>query len=162
MAGITLPPLKWLLAGAIVAGAWAYHQDVPVRGDATGTATHGAARSERVRPSLPARVALPASRPSARPREKDRMATAAIARHTPRPKVGVTPDAGIVPKPRSKAAERPRPAVALTATTERGVPVRKPQPGDCECPYDLMINGSTCGARSAMSRGRIARAACYR
>lgn len=38
-------------------------------------------------------------------------------------------------------------------------PVRAPQGGDCQCPYDLMLSGKECGSRSAYSRGK--QIACY-
>jgi hypothetical protein len=38
-------------------------------------------------------------------------------------------------------------------------PLRAPQGGDCQCPYDLMLSGKECGTRSAYSRGKAI--ACY-
>ncbi|WP_165899848.1 SH3 domain-containing protein [Borborobacter arsenicus] len=40
-------------------------------------------------------------------------------------------------------------------------PLRAPQEGDCQCPYDLMINGSPCGERSAYSRRSRRHVQCY-
>jgi len=40
-------------------------------------------------------------------------------------------------------------------------PIRAPQEGDCQCPYDLMINGSQCGERSAYSRRSRRAVQCY-
>lgn len=40
-------------------------------------------------------------------------------------------------------------------------PLRAPQAGDCQCPYDLMINGSPCGERSAYSRRSRRNVQCY-
>ncbi len=38
-------------------------------------------------------------------------------------------------------------------------PIRAPQGGDCQCPYDLMLSGKECASRSAYSRGKPV--ACY-
>lgn len=35
-------------------------------------------------------------------------------------------------------------------------PARAPQGGDCQCPYDLMLNGKQCGDHSAYAKGRDA------
>jgi len=40
-------------------------------------------------------------------------------------------------------------------------PIRAPQAGDCQCPYDLMIDGSQCGERSAYSRRSRRAVQCY-
>jgi uncharacterized protein YgiM (DUF1202 family) len=40
-------------------------------------------------------------------------------------------------------------------------PLRAPQEGDCQCPYDLMINGSPCGERSANRRRSRRSVQCY-
>lgn len=41
-------------------------------------------------------------------------------------------------------------------------PIRQPRLGQgCECPYDLMKNGKTCGGRSAYSRPGGANPVCY-
>ncbi|MFU0503206.1 SH3 domain-containing protein [Pseudaminobacter sp. NGMCC 1.201702] len=40
-------------------------------------------------------------------------------------------------------------------------PSRAPQAGDCQCPYDLMIDGSQCGDRSAYSRRSRKNVQCY-
>lgn len=41
-------------------------------------------------------------------------------------------------------------------------PVRAPQGGDCQCPYDLMLDGSECGERSAYVLKGPGYALCYR
>jgi hypothetical protein len=54
------------------------------------------------------------------------------------------------------APSKPLPAFSLSKR-----PARPAQRGDCQCPYDLMINGKQCGDRSAyVMRGR-ASAQCY-
>lgn len=40
-------------------------------------------------------------------------------------------------------------------------PIRAPQEGDCQCPYDLMINGTQCGDHSAYSRRSRRNVQCY-
>ncbi|WP_157019258.1 hypothetical protein [Mesorhizobium xinjiangense] len=162
MAGITLPPLKWLLVGALAAGAWAYHQDVPVRTGTKGGSSHRIAPAQTSRPRLPVRVALPASRPNARNHREDRMATGALSRPVPRPKAEIAVRSAAVPKPKPQPEDRRRPAMSVSAAVNRGAPIRGPQAGDCQCPYDLMIDGSACGERSALSRGRVSRTSCYR
>ncbi|MET2831160.1 hypothetical protein [Mesorhizobium shangrilense] len=46
----------------------------------------------------------------------------------------------------SQSAQRIKPR------SVRGDPVRDPYAGKCDCPYDLMADGSLCGGRSAYSR----------
>lgn len=41
-------------------------------------------------------------------------------------------------------------------------PLRQPQGGDCQCPYDLMLDGSQCGEHSAYVMRGPSSAACYR
>lgn len=53
------------------------------------------------------------------------------------------------------------PRTILPGLFQAGRPARKPQTGDCQCPYDLMISGKQCGDRSAyVMRGRT-KDACY-
>jgi hypothetical protein len=40
-------------------------------------------------------------------------------------------------------------------------PIRAPQEGDCQCPYDLMITGKQCGDHSAYSRRSRRNVQCY-
>ena len=40
-------------------------------------------------------------------------------------------------------------------------PVRPPQGGDCQCPYDLMLSGKQCGDHSAYARKGSAGVQCY-
>ncbi|MGB3390143.1 MAG: SH3 domain-containing protein [Pseudaminobacter sp.] len=40
-------------------------------------------------------------------------------------------------------------------------PLRAPQEGNCQCPYDLMIDGSPCGERSAYSQRSRRQVQCY-
>ncbi|MBS3649253.1 SH3 domain-containing protein [Pseudaminobacter sp. 19-2017] len=80
--------------------------------------------------------------PQSRPIE-----TAAV----PRPKVEVAPD----PKP----VARPTPSPVSAPASDKSIwgalrPARSPQDGDCQCPYDLMLNGKQCGDRSAFARGK--------
>ena len=64
----------------------------------------------------------------------------------------------------------PRPKAALAKAAPRSsapvpaglTPVRAPQGGDCQCPYDLMLDGSACGQRSAYVMRGAAAARCYR
>ena len=45
---------------------------------------------------------------------------------------------------------------------QTGQPVRSPYVGTCDCPYDLMRNGRSCGGRSAYSRPGGRSPVCYR
>jgi outer membrane biosynthesis protein TonB len=52
------------------------------------------------------------------------------------------------------------PATETAEEVENG-PVRDPYVGTCDCPYDLMSNGSPCGGRSAYSRPGGKSPICY-
>ncbi|MBS7543199.1 SH3 domain-containing protein [Ancylobacter oerskovii] len=41
-------------------------------------------------------------------------------------------------------------------------PIREPYVGTCDCPYDVMRNGRSCGGRSAYSRPGGRKPKCYR
>lgn len=86
-----------------------------------------------------------------------------------KPEVSPTPEASptiaaVPPAPipstggdATSPAERPaaQPVSAPASTIWSGLkPIRKPQISDCQCPYDLMLNGGQCGDRSAYARGR--------
>ncbi|KAB2766067.1 SH3 domain-containing protein [Brucella anthropi] len=45
---------------------------------------------------------------------------------------------------------------------QSGQPVRPPYVGTCDCPYDVMRNGRSCGGRSAYSRPGGRSPVCYR
>jgi hypothetical protein len=60
--------------------------------------------------------------------------------------------------PKTEAAGLLSTATALFGAKR---PLRAPQAGDCQCPYDLMINGSQCGERSAYSRRSRRNVQCY-
>ncbi|QPC87580.1 SH3 domain-containing protein [Mesorhizobium sp. NBSH29] len=57
----------------------------------------------------------------------------------------------------SEPAKRP----SLPSLFQSGKPARKAQTGDCQCPYDLMINGKQCGDNSAYKMRGRAKEACY-
>ena len=71
---------------------------------------------------------------------------------------------------RNDAPKRPKMPVAKptqvsrTATTTSGGlrPTRAPQGGDCQCPFDLMLDGSQCGEHSAYAMRGPDAARCYR
>lgn len=73
--------------------------------------------------------------------------------------------------PKPAVAEGPRPALpvqsrptglkALGSLLGGRVPARAPQGGNCQCPFDLMLNGKQCGERSAYSRQRGRGVECY-
>lgn len=48
--------------------------------------------------------------------------------------------------------ETPEPTVATEPVERTPTPIRAPMTGQCDCPYDLASNGSSCGGRSAYSR----------
>jgi len=94
----------------------------------------------------------------------------------PRPSAGV----GAAGKPVAQAAARTVPPASIrpqgytpprpqTDALFSGVkslfgarkPIRAPQEGDCQCPYDLMIDGSQCGERSAYSKRSRRAVQCY-
>ena len=67
------------------------------------------------------------------------------------------------PVPASRKQEPALPALSkpLAGLLQSKRPAREAQRGDCQCPYDLMINGKQCGDRSAyVMRGR-ANEQCY-
>lgn len=73
------------------------------------------------------------------------------------PEVVMAPDpppAAIISKPRQKTAEPVRAA-------RTGEPVRGPMRGRCDCPYDEMRNGRSCGGRSAWSKPGGRQPVCY-
>lgn len=71
----------------------------------------------------------------------------------PRPKADVGPQ--------SSASETRTASAVPVSSSDWGAmrPARAPQGGDCECPYDLMLNGKQCGERSAYAKGM--HAACF-
>lgn len=75
----------------------------------------------------------------------------------------VEPQAPVKPQaympPRTESTGLLSKATALFGVGGR--PLRAPQAGDCQCPYDLMINGSQCGERSAYSRRSRRNVQCY-
>ncbi len=73
----------------------------------------------------------------------------AVAIIAPRPKS----DVGLMSKP-----AKTQTASAATPMSDWGAlrPARAPQGGDCQCPYDLMLNGKQCGDHSAYAKGRDA------
>lgn len=72
---------------------------------------------------------------------------------------------GALPAPATPSPASPLPATAVPASVVPAAqpsgqapagrlptgltPARAPQRGDCQCPYDLMLNGQQCGQRSA-------------
>lgn len=154
MLGLPFFKLRWLVAAAVIAGGWTYVNEPPAaRRDAPR-------KQERVAPrpqaALPARVALPEKRPASAsspkptPTRSADLVTAAI------PKAPI-------PAPReAPKAPPPGPRKIVAAAPKGAQPLRKPQAGDCQCPYDLMIDGSACGNASAYVRLARARATCYR
>jgi hypothetical protein len=84
------------------------------------------------------------------------------------------PDPGVaeIPRPQEAVAARPQqdvaemseprivPAsIAPVKPVDKSLwgamrPARAPQEGDCQCPYDLMLNGNQCGDRSAYAKGK--------
>ncbi|MBA8862481.1 hypothetical protein FHW19_004227 [Ochrobactrum anthropi] len=56
----------------------------------------------------------------------------------------------------------PPAATRLAPTRRSGQPVRSPYIGTCDCPYDVMRNGRSCGGRSAYSRPGGRSPVCYR
>ncbi|MBA3449325.1 MAG: SH3 domain-containing protein [Pseudaminobacter sp.] len=78
--------------------------------------------------------------------------------------------------PRAAAVNPPRPPQPVAAKSAlssksalskvKGVlfgahPARAPQGGDCQCPYDLMLNGKQCGDHSAFIRHGPQSVQCY-
>jgi len=67
---------------------------------------------------------------------------------------------------RPQAYTPPRPQTTGLLSSAKALfggkrPLRAPQAGDCQCPYDLMIDGSQCGERSAYSRRSRRNVQCY-
>jgi hypothetical protein len=98
-----------------------------------------------------------------------------LAGANPQMQAGVAkPDPGVATIPRPQEAVAPRPqqdvaemseprivpaSVAPVQPVEKSLwgamrPARAPQEGDCQCPYDLMLNGNQCGDRSAYAKGK--------
>ncbi|MCV3243534.1 SH3 domain-containing protein [Mesorhizobium sp. ZC-5] len=66
-----------------------------------------------------------------------------------------------VPASRAREPAAPTSSLPLAGLLQSKRPAREAQRGDCQCPYDLMINGKQCGDRSAyVMRGR-ANEQCY-
>jgi Bacterial SH3 domain len=222
MAGFVLPKLRWLVIGAVAAGAWAVTQE-PVgkkeqRDAPRPAASQGILKQRQSPPSgMPKLAVRPKTRPSklvtssikrpdkpvsqllftaSRVRLRDDASTAArvvtwleageevtvLERSgkwrrvtvggrngwvhgdylqssdpdVPRPKGLVAQSTGTEAKKTVPASSQILPTLFLSKR-----PARPAQRGDCQCPYDLMINGKECGDRSAyVMRGR-ASAHCY-
>ncbi|MDH6232566.1 type IV secretory pathway VirB10-like protein [Mesorhizobium soli] len=80
----------------------------------------------------------------------------AIAAQRPEPQASIKPQAYTPQKSGSNGLFS-----AARALFGDRKPLRAPQAGDCQCPYDLMINGSQCGERSAYSRRSRRAVQCY-
>jgi hypothetical protein len=66
-----------------------------------------------------------------------------------------------LPASRARDPVAPASSKPLAGLLQSKRPAREAQRGDCQCPYDLMINGKQCGDRSAyVMRGR-ANEQCY-
>ena len=73
--------------------------------------------------------------------------------------------------PKPAVAEGPRPALPVQSRPAGSrpwssliggrYPARAPQGGNCQCPFDLMLNGKQCGDRSAWSRQGGRGVECY-
>jgi hypothetical protein len=73
--------------------------------------------------------------------------------------------------PKTAVAEGPRPALPVQSRPAGSRPwssliggrhpARAPQGGNCQCPFDLMLNGKQCGDRSAWSRQGGRGVECY-
>jgi tetratricopeptide (TPR) repeat protein len=74
-----------------------------------------------------------------------------------------TPD--VDSEPRTSPADSPETPATPTVTTEpeasEPTPIRAPMSGQCDCPYDMASNGSSCGGRSAYSRPGGREPICY-
>jgi hypothetical protein len=85
----------------------------------------------------------------------------------PRPSQSVPGTAGpkMSARQEPRTSPRPKPEASLITNVKalfgEKKPLRAPQEGDCQCPYDLMINGSPCGERSAYSRRSRRHVQCY-
>ena len=64
-------------------------------------------------------------------------------------------------KPSAKIDSQAMPLAAPVKRSRSGEPRRSPRVGSCDCPYDLMRNGRSCGGRSAYSRPGGRSPACY-
>lgn len=66
------------------------------------------------------------------------------------------------PEPVVQRKTEPVAVVDATVSSSWGGlrPARAPQGGDCQCPYDLMLNGKQCGEHSAYAR-RTSQVQCY-
>jgi hypothetical protein len=128
-----------------------------------------AAQKHNTAAGLPARMQAPSAKP-AKPAERRRLAAA----EPPRPQKAVTgaiaPAGGFVlPRPGRdvgsvKAGEPTAPTRGTPAKAAAVLlkPARKPQSGDCACPYDLMLDGSACGPRSSYLTPGREKPLCYR
>lgn len=85
---------------------------------------------------------------------------------TAKPKAGA--EVAAIPRPKADVAPQSEPVAAIpvvaSSPADKSIwgalrPARPPQGGDCQCPYDLMLNGNQCGERSAYARGKGAE--CY-
>lgn len=169
MFGLPIFRLRWLLAAAMIAGGWAYVNE-PASPRPAPARKEAVRKQERVAPgpaaALPARVAVPERRPSNVPASRSSdLVTAAIPKapipdpRAPAPRAA--PERLPAPASRPAPETSPAPARAAAYAPLGARPLRKPQAGDCQCPYDLMIDGSACGGASAYVRLRRAPAACY-
>ncbi|MEQ1953131.1 SH3 domain-containing protein [Mesorhizobium sp. CN2-181] len=106
----------------------------------------------------PADSAKPTPAVAVVPRPAPQAAPAPEIALAPRPKENVAPD----PEPAQAAVEEPEAipaAVPISLPEDKSMwgalrPARAPQEGDCQCPYDLMLNGKQCGERSAYAKGK--------
>ncbi len=154
-----LPSFKLLIVGALGAGALAYGQGGldslgrHLRGEPPRQAERLTSESKKreVQAALPHKMTAPERRPQA-----DRRFTPG---NPPRPSAIIT---GALPRDRTPMPpKRPSQPVAQVGTGQ-AQPVRRPQEGNCQCPYDLMLDGSACGARSAYLTPGRAKPLCYR
>ncbi len=81
----------------------------------------------------------------------------------PAPEVAVVttaPVVGEVPRPKENITSKPATAaIPVSTPSDKSLwgamrPARAPQEGDCQCPYDVMLNGKQCGDRSAYAKGK--------
>ena len=74
--------------------------------------------------------------------------------------VTTVPVRGEVPRPKENITpKRETTAIPVSAPSDKTLwgamrPARVPQEGDCQCPYDVMLNGKQCGDRSAYAKGK--------
>ena len=99
----------------------------------------------------PAVTVVPKPAPQAAPADSSELAFA------PRPKQDVAPEPEAIPA--VTESEATPAAVPISLPEDKSMwgalrPTRAPQGGDCQCPYDLMLNGNQCGERSAYARGK--------